>query len=197
MASTSRMRPSPLPCCLPSTARWLRKSLDHVRARCPRGSIGRHVGHANGMGIDGVEAQAGPRFATTKAEASIPIILLPPQCWPSPRAWCADPSEPSGARRSLRSPHGAWSRPEKWPTKNQSHHCAGDGRAWSPPDRGCRANESLNKAIGSGQGLRTHRTREPIVLANAADIAFISIKIHLAFPSSCPWPSLSPAPLSP
>ncbi|MCH9713630.1 MAG: hypothetical protein K0U63_03670, partial [Cyanobacteria bacterium] len=24
--------------------------------------IGRHIGHANGMGIDGVEAQAGPRF---------------------------------------------------------------------------------------------------------------------------------------
>jgi hypothetical protein len=35
---------------------------DQVRARCPRGSIGGHVGHADGMGIDGVEAQTGPKF---------------------------------------------------------------------------------------------------------------------------------------
>ncbi|TVS07497.1 MAG: hypothetical protein EA413_01030 [Cyanobium sp. PLM2.Bin73] len=35
---------------------------DQVRARCLRGSIGWHVGCADGMGIDGVKAQAGPRF---------------------------------------------------------------------------------------------------------------------------------------
>ena len=54
---------------------------DQVRARCPRGSIGRHVGHADGMGIDGVEAQAGPRFAglggvSGDVEPGVAITLL-------------------------------------------------------------------------------------------------------------------------
>lgn len=35
---------------------------DQVRSRGLRGSIGRHIGHADGMGIDGVEDQAGPRL---------------------------------------------------------------------------------------------------------------------------------------
>jgi len=36
---------------------------DQIRSRGPRGRIGRHIGYANGMGIDGVEAQAAPRFS--------------------------------------------------------------------------------------------------------------------------------------
>ena len=65
--------PQPLALLSPIDSKVAEKNAwDPVRARCPRGSSGRHVGHANGMGIDGVEAQAGPRFATTKAEASMP-----------------------------------------------------------------------------------------------------------------------------
>ena len=36
---------------------------DQVRARCPRFSIERHISHTDGMGINGVETQASPRFA--------------------------------------------------------------------------------------------------------------------------------------
>ena len=54
---------------------------DQVRARCPRGSIDRHVSYADGMGIDGVEAQAGPTFTglggiSGDVEACVAITLL-------------------------------------------------------------------------------------------------------------------------
>jgi hypothetical protein len=51
--------------------------------------------------------------------------------------------------------------------------------------------------IEPGMDLSRHRTHQPDALAEAAAAAIISIRIRVAFPSSCPWPSLSPAPLSP
>ncbi|KMM16277.1 hypothetical protein SYNGFB01_12200 [Synechococcus sp. GFB01] len=43
---------------------------NQVRSRCPRGSIGGHVSHANGMGIDGVkarQARGSPAWAASVA----------------------------------------------------------------------------------------------------------------------------------
>ena len=48
--------------------------------------------------------------------------------------------------------------------------------------------------IEPGMGLSWHGTHQPDALAEAA---IVSIAIRVAFACSCPWPALSPAPLSP
>ncbi len=74
--------PQPLALLSPIDSKVAEKNAwDQVRAWCTWGSIARHVGHADGMGIDGVEAQAGSRFAglgggSGDVEPGVAITLL-------------------------------------------------------------------------------------------------------------------------
>ena len=55
--------PQPLALLSPIDSKVAEKNAwDQVRAWCTRCSLARHLGHLDGMGIDGVEAQADPRF---------------------------------------------------------------------------------------------------------------------------------------
>ena len=155
-------RPRPLALLSPAVDSKVAEKIawDRIRAWCPPGRIARHVGHADGMGMDGVEALGGPRFAclggvSGDLEPGVAITLL-----------ATGRAAQNGGRKA-----------------HQGQLALTPGR---PPD-----SSAARGPWPAINGTQAHP------LAEAAVAAIISITIHLAFPSSCPWPSLSPDPLSP